>query len=56
VWIRPHNEEHYDLYFSPNNIVIKSRTRWARHVARTEESRCVLRLFERKPERKITLE
>jgi hypothetical protein len=35
-WIRLHNEEHYDLYSSPNTIrVIKSRRmRWAGHVAR----------------------
>jgi hypothetical protein len=34
-WRRLHNEELYDLYFSPNIRVIKSRTvRWAEHVER----------------------
>jgi hypothetical protein len=34
-WTKLHNEEHYDLYSSPNIIrVIKSRRmRWAEHVA-----------------------
>jgi hypothetical protein len=40
-WRRLHNEELYDLYFSPNVIrVISSRTmRWAGHVARTGDRR-----------------
>ena len=39
---RLHNEELYDLYFSPNIIrVIKSVIRWLGHVARMGERRGV---------------
>jgi hypothetical protein len=37
-WRRLHNEELYDLYSSPNIIqVIKSKMKWAGHVARMED-------------------
>jgi hypothetical protein len=36
-WRKLHNEELNDLYSSPNIVrVIKSRTRWAGHIARME--------------------
>jgi hypothetical protein len=46
-WRRLHNEELYDLRFSPNIIrVIKSRRmRWAGHVARMRESRDAYRVL-----------
>jgi len=46
-WRKLHNEEVNDLYFSPNVVrVIKSRRiRWAGHVARIGEKRCVYRVF-----------
>ena len=55
-WRKLHNEEHNDLY-SPNIVwVTKSRRiRWAGHVERMGESRCVYRDLERKPEGKRPL-
>jgi hypothetical protein len=39
-WRKLHNEELKDLYASPNIIqVVKSRIRWAGHVARVGERR-----------------
>jgi hypothetical protein len=34
-WKRPHNEELYNLYTSPNivRVIISRMMRWARHVA-----------------------
>jgi hypothetical protein len=45
-WRRLHNNELYALYSSPSIIrVIKSRTRWARHVARMEDRRDACRIL-----------
>jgi hypothetical protein len=42
-WRKLHNEELNDLYCSPNIVrVLKSRRmRWAGHVARMREERCI---------------
>jgi hypothetical protein len=49
-----HNDELHDLYSSPNFVrVIKSRRmRWAGHVARMGERRCVCRVLVGRPEGK----
>jgi len=50
-WRKLHNEELNDLYFSPNFVrVIKSRIRWARHVALIGEKRGLYRVLVGKPE------
>ena len=55
-WRRLHNEELNDLYSSPNIVgVIKSRTRWAGHVARMGEERGVYRISVGKSEGKRPL-
>jgi hypothetical protein len=53
-WRRLHNEELHNLYVSPNIIkmVIKSRGRWAGHVACTGQMRNVYNILVRKPEGK----
>jgi hypothetical protein len=56
-WRKQHNEELYDLYFSPFIVrVIKSRRmRWAGLVARMGERRGVYRVLVGKPQGKRTL-
>jgi len=56
-WGKIHNEELNDLYCSSNIVrVIKSRRmRWAEHVARMGEGRCVYRVLVGKPEGKRPL-
>jgi hypothetical protein len=56
-WRKMHNEELYNLYFSPNIIrMIKSRMmKWARHVARIGEKRNTYRILVGKPKGKRPL-
>jgi len=50
------NDELNDLYSLPNTVrVIKSRMRWAGHVARLGEKSGVYRVLARKPEGKRPL-
>jgi hypothetical protein len=55
-WRKLHNEEHNDLYASPNIFrVIKSRKLiWVGHVVCMVERRCVYRVLVGKPEGKRT--
>jgi hypothetical protein len=56
-WRRLHNEELNGLYSSPIMVrVIKSRMRWADHVARMGDKRGVFRVLVGKPEGKRPLE
>jgi hypothetical protein len=55
-WRKLHNEELNDLYSSSNNVrVMKSRMRWAGHVACMGKTRGVYRVLVGKPEGKKTL-
>jgi hypothetical protein len=55
-WRKLHKDELHSLYSSPSIIrVIKSRMRWARHVARMGEMRNECRIFVGKPEGKRSL-
>ena len=56
-WRKLRNEEFSDLYYLPNIVrVVKSRRmRWAGHVARMGEGRCVHSVLVRKPEGKRLL-
>jgi hypothetical protein len=50
-WRKLHNEELNDLYSLPNIVrLVKSRMRWAGHVARMGEGRGVHRVLVGKPE------
>jgi hypothetical protein len=51
-WRKLHNEELNDLYWSSNIVrVIKSRRmKWAGHVARMGERKCLYRVLVGKPE------
>jgi hypothetical protein len=52
-WIKFHNDELHSLYSSPNIVrVMKSRLRWAGHVACMGDGRGVYRVLVGRPEAK----
>jgi hypothetical protein len=57
-WRKLHNEGLNDLYCSPNifRLIKSKRMRWARHVVRMEERRCVYWVLVGKREGKRPLE
>jgi hypothetical protein len=57
-WRRLHNEEHNDLYSSPNiiRVIISRRMRLAGHVARMGEGRGAYRVLVERPEGRRPLE
>jgi hypothetical protein len=56
LWRKLHNDELHSLYSSPNVVrMIKSRMRWAGHVARMGVGRGVYRVLVERPESKRPL-
>jgi hypothetical protein len=56
-WRKLHDEELYNLYYSPNIIrMIKTRrTRWVGHAARMTDERAACKILVEKPEGKNNL-
>jgi hypothetical protein len=56
-WRNLHNEELYNLYFSPNKIgmINSKRIKWAEHVASHEEKKNEYKVLMGKPEEKGAL-
>jgi hypothetical protein len=56
-WRKLHNDEIHSLYSSPNivRVIISRKMRWAGHVARMGEGKCVYRVLVGRPEEKRPL-